>query len=87
VRSATVEPRPRFVATNNTSFTGNTEAQIFTGSLKVLTLNMAHGRKEGFNEYLTAGVHRNGCKCERNSWRVIVKKLAQHVNNVVFIRP
>lgn len=50
VTSATVEPRTQFVASTKSSITGAAEGQVFAGTLKVLTLNVAHGRKEGFNQ-------------------------------------
>jgi len=55
VTSATVEPRTQFVASTKSSITGAAEGQVFAGTLKVLTLNVAHGRKDGFNQLLQGG--------------------------------
>jgi endonuclease/exonuclease/phosphatase family metal-dependent hydrolase len=50
VRPATVEPRTQFLSSAKTGYTDTAERQVFTGTLKLLTLNVAHGRKDGFNQ-------------------------------------
>jgi endonuclease/exonuclease/phosphatase family metal-dependent hydrolase len=50
VTPATVEPRTQYVASTKSGLTDAVEGQVFTGTLKVMTLNVAHGRKDGFNQ-------------------------------------
>jgi endonuclease/exonuclease/phosphatase family metal-dependent hydrolase len=50
VTSATAESRTQSGTTSNNHLAGHREGRVFTGNLKVLTLNVAHGRKDGFNQ-------------------------------------
>jgi endonuclease/exonuclease/phosphatase family metal-dependent hydrolase len=52
VTPATVEPRTQYVTSAKSGLTDAVERQLFTSTLKVLTLNVAHGRKESFNQLL-----------------------------------
>jgi len=50
ITAASNEPRTQSVASTVTDVADTEGVQVFTGNLKVLTLNMAHGRKDGFNQ-------------------------------------
>ena len=50
ITSATTEPRTESVITRNNRLAGHREGLVLTGKLKVLTLNVAHGRKDGVNQ-------------------------------------
>lgn len=50
VTPESVEPRTQFIASAESNHKDSAEGQVFTGTLKVMTLNVAHGRKDGFNQ-------------------------------------
>jgi len=50
VTACSVTPATHHVATMTHDGGDSNDSHLFTGTLKVLTLNVAHGRKDGFNQ-------------------------------------